>query len=138
MRSKIPHATPSGPAFLSHRISEGDTLLGVNDVALTATHGKIDDAQIVQLMKGDDIPGSQCRVEFRSAATGMEETVMLTRMCNDLLAHKRQMFAVQERLRNHLQAYSPQDSRPYTHSIENLFSIECALLLHLKTLDPTP
>ena len=98
------HTTLPGPAFLSHKISEGDALLGVNDVPLAASHGKIDDAQIVQLLLGDDTPGSQCRVEFRSAATGIEETVVLTRMCNDLLAHKRQFFGVQEKLHNHLQA----------------------------------
>jgi len=86
-----------GPAFLSGKISAGDTLLAINGVSLTGIHGKLGEDEIIQLLTGDDIPGSECQVCIERA--GFKETVCLKRMKNDLLAHKRQMVSALEKLR---------------------------------------
>ena len=55
-----------GPAFLSGKIAEGDTLLAINGVSLTGIYGSmLDEDAIVKLLVGDDIPGSECQVCVR-------------------------------------------------------------------------
>ena len=55
-----------GPAFLSGKIVEGDTLLAINGVSLTGIYGSmLDEDAIVKLLVGDDIPGSECQVCVR-------------------------------------------------------------------------
>ena len=104
-----------GPAFLSGKIAEGDTLLAINGVSLTGIYGSLDEDAIVKLLVGDDIPGSECQVCFEKAVTGFNETVCLKRMPNDLLAHKRQMMSALESLRLRLKV-KYNDS----HSIKSL------------------
>ena len=115
-----------GPAFLSRRIAVGDMILAVNEVSLTGIHGVLDEAAIMKLVTGDDIPGTECLVKYHSAASGLEETVVLTRMPNNVLAHKRQMMAVFETLQLRLKAkYNDRES---------LGSLDIALDLWTKTL----
>ena len=77
-----------GPAFLSRTLVEGDTLVAVNGVLLRGIHGALDDGAIIKLLIGDDVPGTECQVEYKSSASGRNESVILRRMDNNTLAHK--------------------------------------------------
>jgi predicted metalloprotease with PDZ domain len=77
-----------GPAFLSRKIAEGDHLVAVNGVPLVDVHGALDDSSIVSMLTGDDISGTECRVDIKGAESGVVQPIVLTRMANDILAHK--------------------------------------------------
>ena len=74
-----------GPAFLSRTIVEGDTLVAVNGVLLRGIHGALDEGAIIKLLIGDDVPGTECQVEYKSSASGRNASVVLRRMfCNNM------------------------------------------------------
>jgi hypothetical protein len=89
-----------GPAFRSGQISEGDTLVSIEGRALTG----LDQQAALALIVGNDEPGSQCVIEVKEKTSGIVKRVVLERIANDLLAHKRQMFDAVERLKDRLRS----------------------------------
>ena len=89
-----------GPAFRSGQISEGDTLVSIEGRALTG----LDQRAALALIVGNDEPGSKCVIEVKEKISGIVKRVVLERIANDLLAHKRQMFDAVELLKDRLRS----------------------------------
>ena len=78
-----------GPAFETQQIFEGDTLVSIDGVSLQGSPEKTS-----ALIKGTDVPGSECRVQVRKKDSTQTQTVVLFRQADTLLGHKRQMWDI--------------------------------------------
>jgi hypothetical protein len=78
-----------GPAFETQQIFEGDTLVSIDGVLLQGGSEKTS-----ALIKGTDVPGSECTVQVKRKDSTQTQTVVLVRLADRLLGHKRQMWDV--------------------------------------------
>jgi hypothetical protein len=81
-----------GPAFETQQIFEGDTLVSIDGVLLKGQQGSSEKTSA--LIKGTDVPGSECKVQVKRKDSTQTQTVVLVRQADSLLGHKREMWDI--------------------------------------------